>query len=53
MNLSGYDKAKERESALRYVKEAASIEKGLYLSEEQMEELKTKTGKEFQKQTSG
>jgi hypothetical protein len=40
----------EKESARRYAKEAASIKKGLFLTERQMEEAKAQAKKEFEKQ---
>jgi hypothetical protein len=47
------DKEKEKESAQRYTKEAASIEKDLFITEQQMEELKVQAKIEFEKQTAG
>jgi tetratricopeptide (TPR) repeat protein len=49
--LSDANKEDEKDSALRYAKEAESIKKRLLLSEEQMKELKVKTRKKFGKQT--
>jgi len=37
--------------ARRYAKEAAAIKKGLFLTEEQMEEAKAKARKAFEEQT--
>jgi hypothetical protein len=45
------DKEKEKEFAQRHSKEAAEIEKGLYLTEKEMEELKEQARKEFEEQT--
>ena len=47
------NKAEEKESAQRYAKEAAKIERDLFLTEKQMSELKVKAKKEFEKQTAG
>ena len=49
--LPDFNKEDEKESARRYAKEAASIKKGLFLTEEQMKELKIQAKKEFEKQT--
>ena len=46
-------KGEEKESAQRYKKEAAAMEKDLFLTEKQMEELKVEAKKEFEKQTAG
>lgn len=51
--LPDTDKQKEKEFANRYEKEAASIEKGLFLTEEQMEKAKEQARNEFEKQTAG
>jgi len=51
--LPEYDKEEEKESAQRHAKETAAIEKGLFLTEKQMAELKVKAKKEFEKQTAG
>ena len=49
--LSHVNREDEIELAQRHAKEAASIKKGLFLSEKQMEELKAQAKKEFEKQT--
>ena len=51
--LVQYNTAEEKESARRYKNEAAEIKKGLFLTEKQMEEIKIKARKEFEKQTAG
>ncbi len=51
--LSQFDTEDEKESVRRYAKEAAAIKKGLFLTEEQMEDAKAKARKEFEKQTAG
>lgn len=48
--LPNFNTENEKESAQRYAKEATSIKKGLFLSEEQMKELKEQAKKEFEKQ---
>jgi len=47
------NKGEEKESAQRYVNEAADLEKDLFLTEKQMAELKVKAKKEFERQTAG
>ncbi len=51
--LPEYDTEQEKELAQRYAKEAAEIEKGLFLTEKQMQELKAQARKEFEQQTAG
>jgi tetratricopeptide (TPR) repeat protein len=51
--LSDYNTEDEKESARRYAKEAKLLKKDLFLTEKQMEELKAKARKEFEKQTAG
>jgi tetratricopeptide (TPR) repeat protein len=51
--LPEFDAEQEKESAQRYAKEADEIEKGLFLTEKQMQELKAQARKEFEKQTAG
>ncbi len=51
--LSGFNTEDEKESARRYAKETKAIKKGLFLTDKQMEEIKAKARKEFEKQTSG
>jgi len=42
---------KEKKSKTIFTQEAASIKKGLYLTDKQMQELKFKAREEFEKQT--
>ncbi|MCP4607585.1 MAG: hypothetical protein GY845_02560 [Planctomycetes bacterium] len=49
--LSKFDTEEEKESARPYAKEAKESKKGLFLTEKQMEKLKAKAKKEFDKQT--
>ncbi len=51
--LPEFDSEQENESAHRYAKEAEEIEKGLFLTEQQMNELKAQARKEFEQQTAG
>jgi hypothetical protein len=51
--LPEFDSEQEKESAQRYAKQAAEIEKGLFLTEKQMQELKAQARKEFEQQTAG
>lgn len=51
--LPGFKSQDEKDAAERYAKEAESIKKGLFLTEEQMQELKVKAREEFEKQTAG
>jgi tetratricopeptide (TPR) repeat protein len=51
--LSNFNTEEEKESAQRYAKEATALKKGLFLTEKQMEEIKTQARKEFEKQTAG
>jgi len=51
--LPNFNTEDEKESARRYEKEAKDIKKGLFLTEKQMEELKIKARKEFEKQIAG
>ncbi|RIK69169.1 hypothetical protein DCC62_23910 [candidate division KSB1 bacterium] len=48
--LSGFNSQDEKDKAQSYAHEAASIKKGLLLTEEQMQELKTQARQEFEKQ---
>jgi hypothetical protein len=48
--LPGTDTEDETEQAQRYAREAASLQEGLYLTEEQMEQLKAQARKEFETQ---
>jgi hypothetical protein len=43
----------EKDFAQRYANEAASLKAGLFLTEEQMQELKAQARKEFEKQVAG
>jgi len=49
--LPGTNTEDETEQAQRYAREAASLQEGLYLTEEQMEQLKIQARKEFEAQT--
>jgi tetratricopeptide (TPR) repeat protein len=51
--LPDFDKGKELEFTQRFLNEASSIEKGLYLTEEQMKESIKQASREFEKQTEG
>jgi hypothetical protein len=51
--LPDSNKEAEKELSDRYSKEAASLQDGLYLTEEQMKDLKIQARKEFETQTAG
>jgi hypothetical protein len=51
--LPGLNASDEKDQARRYADEAASLKKGLFLTEKQMEELKAEARKEFERQTAG
>jgi len=47
---SGFANSDEKDKAQSYTKEAETIKKGLFLTEEQMQELKIQAREEFEKQ---
>jgi hypothetical protein len=49
-SLHGFNSQDEEDKAQSYTNEAASIKKELFLTEEQMQELKVKAREEFEKQ---
>ena len=51
--LTGFSSADETEHARRYEKEASEIEKGLFLTKEQMEKIKEDARIEFEKLMEG
>jgi len=48
--LPAFNSQDEQDKAQSYANEAASIKKGLFLTEEQMQELKAQARQEFEKQ---
>ena len=50
-SLSGFNAQDEADIARRFAKDAASLKAGLFLTEEQMQQLKTQARLEFEKQT--
>ncbi len=52
-NLPVFDSQDEKDKTQSYANEAASIKEDLFLTEEQMQELKAQARKEFEKQIAG
>jgi hypothetical protein len=52
-SLSGFNSQDEREISERHAKETKSLKQGLFLTQEQIEELKSQARKEFETQIAG